>query len=78
MTKTLQEVADSAPRARRVIRWARLSEYTGLRHSAIEEMVKRGLLHPFNITGQRAKVVYEDEVAALQEAAYAWAMATKD
>jgi hypothetical protein len=35
-------------------------------------------LHPFNITGQHAKVVYEDEVAALQEAAYAWAMATKD
>jgi hypothetical protein len=38
-------------------------------------MIQRGQLHPFSITGLRSKVVFEHEVAALQNDAYAKALA---
>ena len=58
-------------RAQRVIRLHKLPAYLGVERSVIDDLVKRGLLHPFSITGKRAKVVTEDEVAELQEQAKA-------
>jgi hypothetical protein len=58
-------------RPQKVIRLHRLPAYLGVTRTAIDLMVRRGLLHPFSITGQRAKVVTEDEVAELQEQAKA-------
>ena len=63
-------MTDHAPRARRVIRLSQLPQYLGVQRSAIEELIKRGVLRPFNLTvGGRSKVVFEDEIAALQEQA---------
>jgi hypothetical protein len=63
-------------RARRVIRLSALGEFLGVGRSAIDEMVGAGLLHPFPITPRgRAKVVFMEEVAELQEKAAAAAKA---
>jgi hypothetical protein len=70
-----QMSSGAGKRARRVIRLAELPQYLGVQRSAIQHMVDAGLLHPFSITGRRAKVVTEDEVAELQERAKAKAEA---
>jgi hypothetical protein len=62
-------------RARRVIRLHRLPAFLGVERSQIDALVKEGRLHPFSITGRRSKVVFEDEVAALQAKAMATAKA---
>jgi hypothetical protein len=79
MRKHLQEV-EMPTRAARVIRLSRLGEYLGIKHTAIDQMIQRGQLHPFCITGAggRAKVVWEDEVAALQHNAFIAALAEKN
>jgi len=59
----------SNKRARRVIRLHQLHEFLGIRRTAVDRMVKAGLLHPVSLTGQRSRVVFEDEVRALQDAA---------
>jgi hypothetical protein len=64
-------------RARKVIRLARLPEFLGVKRSAIQDMIKRRLLNPFSPTGSRAQVVFEDEVAQLQENARAEAKAKR-
>jgi hypothetical protein len=65
-------IKEKERRAQRVIRLAKLPAYLGVQRSAIEELVKKGVLHPFNLTdGGRSKVVFEDEIAALQEKAAA-------
>jgi predicted DNA-binding transcriptional regulator AlpA len=77
MRSVLQEpdqmpVPEEPRRARRVIRLSQLPGFLGVQRSAIDDLVKRGLLHPFNLTdGGRSKVVFEDEIAALQEKAAA-------
>jgi hypothetical protein len=77
MPKRLEELK-TPTRAGRVIRLSRLGEYLGIKHSAIDQMIERGQLHPFCITGGRAKVVWEDEVAALQHHAFIAALAEKE
>jgi hypothetical protein len=67
-----------ASRPSKVIRLSRLPAYLGVERSAIQQLVQQGKLHPFSITGQRAKVVTEDEVAQLQERAKAAAKAERD
>jgi predicted DNA-binding transcriptional regulator AlpA len=60
------------PRAQHVIRLHRLPDYLGVSRSMIQDMIDRGLLHPFNLTGRgRSKVVLESEVAQLQADALA-------
>jgi predicted DNA-binding transcriptional regulator AlpA len=56
-------------RARRVIRRNKLPQYLGVQRSTIDELIEKDLLHPFCPTGAdgRAQVVFEDEVAELQE-----------
>jgi hypothetical protein len=44
-----------------------LHAYLGVCRSQVDEMVKNGLLHPYNVSGGRSKVVDEAEVATLQE-----------
>jgi hypothetical protein len=57
-------------RARRVIRLNRLPDYLGNKQTMNDTLVQLGLLHPFSMSpGGRSKVVTEDEVADLQEAA---------
>jgi hypothetical protein len=57
-------------RAQRVIRLNQLPHYLGNRPTNNDELVRLGLLHPFSLSpGGRSKVVTEDEVIALQEAA---------
>jgi predicted DNA-binding transcriptional regulator AlpA len=59
----------TAKRARRVIRRNKLPQYLGVERSTIDEMIAKGWLHPFCPTGEdgRAQVVFEDEVAELQD-----------
>jgi hypothetical protein len=53
---------------RRVIRWDKLTEYTGLKRTQLDAMRKQKLLNPFTMNPNgRLLVVFEDEVAALQE-----------
>jgi predicted DNA-binding transcriptional regulator AlpA len=59
------------PRASRVIRLHDLPAYLGVQRSQIDVLIKEGKLHPFSITGRRAKCVTEDEIVRLQEAAKA-------
>jgi hypothetical protein len=56
-------------RAKKVIRLSKLSEYSGVQRSRIDQFIREGKLHPFSPTGARAKCVTEDEVAELQQAA---------
>jgi len=66
-------------RPQKVIRLARLPEFLGVQRSVINEMVKRGLLNPFNLSGGgRSKVVTEAEVIELQTKAQAEAKAKKE
>ena len=58
-------------RPQRVIRLARLPAFLGLGRTAIQRLVDEGRLHPFSISGRRAKVVTEDEVIKLQKEAQA-------
>jgi predicted DNA-binding transcriptional regulator AlpA len=68
-----QESTGSETRARRVIRRNKLPQFLGVGRSTIDEMIAKGLLHPFCPTGNsgRAQVVFEDEVAELQAKAMA-------
>jgi hypothetical protein len=65
-------------RLQRVIRLHALGPYLGVTRSVIQELVKQGKLHPYSITGQRAKVVDESEVIALQQEAKAQARKQDD
>jgi hypothetical protein len=65
-------------RLQRVIRLHALGPYLGVTRSVIQELVKQGKLHPFSITGQRAKVVTEAEVIELQTKAQAEAKAKRN
>jgi hypothetical protein len=65
------------PRAQRVIRLHKLPDFLGIQRSQIDALVKAGKLHPFSITGSRAKCVSEDEVIELQEKALAEAKAKR-
>ncbi len=57
-------------RAQRVIRLNQLPQYLGNKQTQNDELVRLGLLHPFSLSpGGRSKVVTEDEVLALQDAA---------
>jgi hypothetical protein len=57
-------------RASRVIRLHKLGEYTGNQQTQNDELVRLGLLHPFSLSpGGRSKVVDEEEIIALQDAA---------
>jgi hypothetical protein len=59
-------------RAKRVIRLNRLPEFLGNKQTINDELIRLGLLHPYSMsTGGRSKVVDEDEVIDLQEAARA-------
>jgi hypothetical protein len=48
-----------------------LPAFLGLERTAIQRLVDEGRLHPFSISGRRAKVVTEDEIAELQAEALA-------
>jgi hypothetical protein len=53
-----------------------LPEFVGVSRTMIQDMIDRGLLHPFNLTGRgRSKVVLESEVAELQQKGFAAARA---
>ena len=55
-------------RAQRVVRLHKLPAYLGVSRTAIDDMVHRGLLTPFNLSGRgRSKVVLESQVAELQQ-----------
>ena len=69
--RSSKERPRTSARPQRVIRLHALPAYLGVTRSAIDLMVRRGQLHPFSITGRRAKVVSEDEIAQLQERAKA-------
>ena len=57
-------------RANRVVRLNQLHLYTGNKQTQNDELVRLGLLHTYSLSpGGRSKVVDEDEVIALQEAA---------
>jgi hypothetical protein len=57
-------------RAKRVIRLNQLPHFLGNRQTMNDELVRLGLLHPYSMSpGGRSKVVDEDEVIDLQEAA---------
>jgi hypothetical protein len=57
-------------RASRVIRLHMLGQFTGSRQTQNDELVRLGLLHPYSLSpGGRSKVVDEDEVIELQDAA---------
>ncbi len=59
-------------RARRVVRLNQLHLYTGNKTTQNDELVRLGLLHTYSLSpGGRSKVVDEDELIALQEAAKA-------
>jgi hypothetical protein len=59
-----------AKRAKRVIRLNQLPHYLGNKETQNAELVRLGLLQPFSLSpGGRSKVVTEDEVVGLQEAA---------
>lgn len=73
-----KELRQGTARLQRVIRLYALGPYLGVTRSVIQELVKQGKLHPYSITGQRAKVVDESEVIALQQAAKAEAKAKRD
>jgi predicted DNA-binding transcriptional regulator AlpA len=75
ISRSGKERPRTSARPQRVIRLHALPAYLGVTRSAIDLMVKRGQLHPFSITGRRAKVVSEDEILQLQEAAKAKAKA---
>jgi hypothetical protein len=61
-----------APRLKRVIRKFRLPEFLGIEETTINQLEQLGLLHFFSMTpGGRAQVIFEEDVIALQEAAYA-------
>jgi predicted DNA-binding transcriptional regulator AlpA len=64
----MPETETQPKRARRVIRLHQLPAYLGVQRSQIDAAIKKGLLHPFSPVGGRAMVVFEDEVADLQEA----------
>ena len=72
-------MTDTVSRAKRVVRLSALSQYLGVGRTAIQNMIDAGLLHPFCPTGKggRAKVVFEDEVAELQEMAKSRAKASR-
>jgi hypothetical protein len=56
--------------AKPVIRLNHLPRFLGNKETQNAELVRLGLLHPFSLSpGGRSKVVYEDEVIELQEAA---------
>ena len=53
-----------------------MPQFLGIGRSMIADMVDRGLLHPFNLSGRgRSKVVLEREVAELQQKQFARAKA---
>jgi hypothetical protein len=55
-----------------------LPEFVGVSRTMIQDMIDRGLLHPFNLTGRgRSKVVLESEVAELQQKSFAKAKAKR-
>jgi hypothetical protein len=57
-------------RARRVVRLNQLHHYTGNKQTQNDELIRLGLLRTYSLSpGGRSKVVDEDEVIALQEAA---------
>lgn len=57
-------------RAQRVFRLFKLPDYFGCQQTTIDEMVRIGLLRPVSMTpGGRSKVVTEDNVIEIQEAA---------
>jgi len=64
-------------RPQRVIRLSQLPQYLGVQRSVIQTMIAEGRLHPFNLTGGRAKVVTEAEVIELQTKAQAEAAKAK-
>jgi predicted DNA-binding transcriptional regulator AlpA len=65
-------------RARRVIRLCELPNYLGVQRSVIDDLVKRKIINPFNLTsGGRSKVVFEDEIADIQEKAFEAAKAER-
>jgi predicted DNA-binding transcriptional regulator AlpA len=74
-SRSNKERPRTSARPQRVIRLHALPAYLGVTRSAIDLMVRRGQLHPFSITGRRAKVVAEDEIIQLQERAKARAKA---
>jgi hypothetical protein len=60
----------TARRAQRVFRLFKLTDYFGCQQTTIDEMVRIGLLRPVSMTpGGRSKVVTEDNVVEIQEAA---------
>jgi hypothetical protein len=54
--------------ARPVIRVSDLFRFTGLKRSQIEELIKRKILRPFVPPGGRVRMVFEEDVARLQQA----------
>jgi hypothetical protein len=64
-------------RPKRVIRLSKLPAFLGCERSRIDQFIRDGLLHPFSLTGARAKVVTEDEIAELQAKAIAAAAAER-
>ena len=63
-------------RAEHVIRLHALPTFLGVSRTAIDDMVHRGLLTPFNLSGRgRSKVVLESEIVALQQEQFARAKA---
>lgn len=65
-------------RPQRVIRVSKLPQYLGVQRSVIQDMIRRGLLTPFNLTGGRSKVVTEQQVIELQQKAQAQARKQDD
>jgi hypothetical protein len=65
----MSPTSGTGKRARRVIRRNKLPQFLGVQRSTIDEMIAKGWLHPFCPTGEdgRAQVVFEDEVADLQD-----------
>ena len=59
-------------RAQRVVRLNKLPDYTGNKQTINDELIRLGLLRPFSLSvGGRSKVVTEDNILELQEAAQA-------
>jgi hypothetical protein len=72
-------MSQSEKRTRRVIRVSKLPSFLGVQRSVIDDLVKRGIIHTFNLTGGgRSKVCFEDEIAELQERAAAQAQRRGD
>jgi excisionase family DNA binding protein len=58
-------------RAQPVVRLRDLPRYLGIGRTTVRRMIDEGKLTPFNLSGRRAMVVLESQVAELQATALA-------